>query len=65
MPHGPNTYADPGVVLLGAPATMVEELIAADTPRLSFAAPSEAVSSVAVLEFFQPLDGFAKTYAAP
>ena len=39
------------MALLGAPATTVKPLMDADTPRLSFAAPSEAVSSLARAQY--------------
>jgi hypothetical protein len=39
---------------------MVEPLTATETPRLSKAAPSEAIRSCALEAFTQPLEGLAK-----
>ena len=56
--HFPKTYTSPGGPLLVAPPIIVLPLTAADTPRLSFAAPSDAVNLAANLEVvFQPVVG--------
>ena len=69
---GSKTYAEPwNPVDTDAPATIVLPLIATDKPKLSFVAPSEAVSlAVSVSEegdpvVPQPPAGSTKTYAAP
>jgi hypothetical protein len=43
--HRPNTYAAPGELLLGAPATMVVPLMPMELPMRSADAPSDAVAS--------------------
>jgi hypothetical protein len=57
-PYLPKMSASPGGPLLVAPPMIVLPFTAADTPRLSFAAPSEAVNSAVNLEVvFQPVAG--------
>jgi len=51
--YGPNTHVDRGVVLCGAPTTIVDPLMLLDTPNASLAAPSEATSCLALDEFFR------------
>src|SRR5215469_2980146 len=62
LPERVNTYAAPVPWLPGAPTTAVDPVRATDQPKLSFAAPSEAVSSAC---WDQVLPKPVNTYAAP
>src|SRR2546426_793668 len=67
---GPNTYAAPWFELAPtsapkAPTTAVSPETPTEVPKMSFAAPSEAVSLAICVASVQPVAGLTNTYSAP